>query len=89
MRTEIKSGTILGKDFYDITTNIVFAINQLSPSSINISPLTIILLRILQHSKVRSINNLMMAGSLGFGSINCNFFLFIRHIIPCYKLITH
>jgi len=57
------------KRYYDITTTIVFAINQLSPSSINISPLIIIHLRILLHSQVRSIN-LMMTGSLGFGSNN-------------------
>jgi len=69
--SEIKSSfcTILIKDINDITTTIVFAINQLSPSSINISPLIIIHLRILLHSQVRSIN-LMMTGSLGFGSNN-------------------
>jgi len=33
-----------------MTTNIVFAINQLSPSSIGISPLTTIHLRTLQRS---------------------------------------
>lgn len=75
MRTD-KSGTILDKDRHnETTTEIVFAINQLYPSSINISPLTTIHRRILQHSPVRSIY-LMMAGSLGFESINWNLLCF-------------
>jgi len=58
--------------YYSLTTTIVFAINQLSPSSISISPLIIIHLRILLHPQVRSIY-LMIIRSLGFGSINLNF----------------
>jgi len=46
-------GAIQVKEPYENTTYIVFAINQLSPSSISISPLTTIQPRILQHSPGR------------------------------------
>lgn len=52
---------------YDKTTAIVFVVNQLSPSSLGISPLITIHPWILPHSLVRSIN-LIVTGSLGFGS---------------------
>jgi len=64
-------GAIPGRGTDSLTTAIVFAINQLSPSSISISPLTTIQPRILQHPQVRS-NYRMMARSLGFGSISRN-----------------
>jgi len=51
----------------DKTTAIVFAVNQLSPGSIGISPLVIIHPKPLPRLQVRSIN-LIMTGSPGFGS---------------------
>jgi hypothetical protein len=52
---------------FDITTKIVFAVNQLTPSSIGISPLTKIHPKLLLQLQVRSINQIL-ASSLGFGS---------------------
>jgi len=82
---------ILDGVFNDLTTTIVFAINQLSPSSISISPLATIHPRILQHSQVRS-NYLMMAGSLGFGSNSWDS-LFSFHtayaLLQAINLLTH
>jgi len=75
---------------YNITTHIVFAINQLCPSSINISPLTTIHWKPLQRLPIRS-ENLMMAGSLGFGSISCNLFCFHSAftLLQSNNLLTH
>ena len=56
----------------DKTTAIVFAVNQLSPSSIGIYPLAITYPKLLPQLQVRSIN-LVMAGSPGFGSNELDF----------------
>jgi len=71
--------------------NTTFAINQLSPSSISISPLATIHPRILQHPQVRS-NYLMMARSLGFGSISWNLIIGIHSafaLLQANNLLTH
>lgn len=57
------------------TTAIVFAVNQLSPSSIGIFPLTTTYPKLLPQLQVRSIN-LVVAGSLGFGSNALDFICF-------------
>jgi len=57
-----------------------FAKNQLSPGTISISHLTTPLRRILQHSPVRSFDNLDMVRSPDFGSNLSNYpFFFNKH----------
>jgi len=66
-RVQDESGAVLLRVIFDITTKIVFAVNQLTPSSIGISPLTKIPPKLLLQLQVRSINQIL-ASSLGFGS---------------------
>jgi len=81
--------TILDDFTFNCTTSIVFAINQLSPSSINISPLIIIHWTLLLQWPIRSIY-LMMTGSLGFGSINFNLSLSLSFtLLKFNNLLTH
>lgn len=74
----------------DKTTAIVFAVNQLCPSSIGIYPLVIIHPKPLPRLQVRSIN-LIMTGSPGFGS-NWMDFLCVHlafHLTQSIYLLTH
>jgi len=74
----------------DKTTAIVFAVNQLCPSSIGICPLVIIHPKPLPRLQVRSIN-LIMTGSPGFGS-NWLDFLCVHlafHLTQSIYLLTH
>lgn len=71
------------------TTAIVFAVNQLSPSSIGIYPLVITYPKLLPQLQVRSIN-LVMTGSLGFGSNELDFICIhsVFHLTQSINLLT-
>jgi hypothetical protein len=66
------TGAVLHRVYHDKTTAIVFAVNQLSPSSIGIYPLATTHPKLLPQLQVRSIN-LVVAGSTSFGSNELDF----------------
>jgi len=91
LRGQDETGAVLHW-VYDIdkTTAIVFAVNQLCPSSIGIYPLVIIHPKPLPRQQVRSIN-LIMTGSPGFGSNWMDFQCvhLALHLTQSIYLLTH
>jgi hypothetical protein len=73
----------------DKTTAIVFAVNQLSPSSIGIYPLATTYPKLLPQLQVRSIY-LVVAGSPGFGSNGLDFICIhsVFHLTQSKNLLT-